>query len=411
LWVCIQEYKKKADEKADRMNQIDGHEIKTDLLSIDDGLSDEERWLRDTVQRFVDARVLPEIGRNFELGIFDRSLIPEMAQLGLFGMQLEGYGCAGAPAVACGIACRELEAGDSSLRSFVSVQGSLVMFPIWKYGSPEQREEWLPSLATGEKIGCFGLTEPDAGSDPSSMRTTARRTGDDWVLNGVKLWITNGSIADIAVIWAQTDDGVRGFLVPTDSPGFSAADIPRKASMRASITSELTLADVRVPESMRLPEAVGLRAALSCLSEARFGIIFGAVGAARACFESACGYSRERTQFGKPIGAFQLTQAKLADMLTLLTNSSLVAMHLGRLKDSQGLSPTQISYGKRHNVAAALEVARTARGILGANGITLDYPPARHMANLESVITYEGTHEVHTLVLGQELTGQSAFGG
>lgn len=385
--------------------------LNVDLLSIEEGLTDEEKLLRDTIRRFVAAKVLPEIASRYELGEFNRSLVPEMAQLGLFGMQLKGYGCAGIHSVAYGLACRELEAGDSSLRSFVSVQGSLVMFPIRQFGSEEQREEWLPGLAAGEIIGCFGLTEPDAGSDPASMRTYAKRSGDDWVLNGVKLWITNGSIADLAVVWAQTEDGVRGFLVPTDSAGFSARDIPRKASMRASITSELTLQDVRVPESMRLPEATGLRAALSCLSEARFGIVFGVVGAARACFEAACEYSRERIQFGKPIGAFQLTQAKLADMLTLLTNSSLIAMHLGRLKDSQGISPAQISYGKRHNVAAALEVARISRGVLGANGITLDYPPARHMANLESVATYEGTHEIHTLILGQELTGQSAFGG
>jgi len=385
--------------------------LNTDFLSIEAGLTDEESLLRDTIRSFVAAKVLPEIAHRYELGQFNQSLITELSQLGLFGMQLQGYGCAGAHSVAYGLACRELEAGDSSLRSFVSVQGSLVMFPIHRFGSEEQREEWLPGLAAGEIIGCFGLTEPDAGSDPAAMRTYAKRSGDDWIINGVKLWITNGSIADLAVIWAQTQDGVRGFLVPTDSAGFSAQDIPRKASMRASVTSELTLRDVRVPESRRLPEATGLRAALSCLSEARFGIIFGVVGAARACFEAACQYSRERQQFGKPIGAFQLTQAKLADMLTLLTNSSLVAMHLGRLKDSQGISPAQISYGKRHNVAAALEVARISRGVLGANGITLDYPCARHMANLESVATYEGTHEIHTLILGQELTGQSAFGG
>lgn len=408
----------------------------SDLLEIDRTLSDEQRLLRDTVRRFVQTKVLPDIGRNFEQARFDRSLIGELAQLGVFGMQLSGYGCAGADAVSYGLACRELEAGDSSLRSFVSVQGSLVMFPIWKYGSPQQREQWLPDLAAGRKIGCFGLTEPDAGSDPSSMRTTAKRVGGkgsggkgsggkgsaakrsgaDWVLNGTKLWITNGTIADVALVWAQTEDetgrgGVRGFLVPTDAPGFSARNIERKLSMRASITSELVLEDVRVPESMRLPEAEGMRAALSCLSEARFGIIFGAVGAARACFEAACEYAGQREQFARPIAAFQLTQAKLADMLTWLTNSSLVAMQLARLKDDGSLTPAQISYGKRHNVAAALEVARTARGVLGANGISLDYPVMRHMANLESVITYEGTHEVHTLVLGQELTGHSAFSG
>ena len=386
-------------------------QIDSDLLGIDATLTDEERTWSDTVRQFVTAKVLPEIGQNFDQGRFDRALVPELAKLGVFGMQLEGYGCAGAAPVAYGLACRELEAGDSSLRSFVSVQGSLAMFAIWRFGSQEQKEEWLPAMAAGEQLGCFGLTEPDAGSDPASMRTFAKRVGDDWVLNGSKLWITNGTIADVAVVWAQTDDGVQGFLVATDAPGFEAHDIPRKASMRASITSGLNFTDVRVPESRRLPQAAGLRGPLSCLSEARFGIVFGAVGAARACLEAAVGYARERVQFGKPIGAFQLTQAKLADMLTLLTNSSLVAMHLGRLKEAQGLSPAQISYGKRHNVAAALEVARTARGVLGANGISLDYPPMRHAANLESVITYEGTHEVHTLVLGQQLTGHSAFGG
>ena len=386
-------------------------QIDTDLLGIDATLTDEERTWSDTVRQFVTAKVLPEIGQNFDQARFDRALVPELAQLGVFGMQIEGYGCSGAAPVAYGLACRELEAGDSSLRSFVSVQGSLAMFAIWRFGSQEQKEEWLPAMAAGEKLGCFGLTEPDAGSDPASMRTFAKRDGDDWVLNGSKLWITNGTIADIAVIWAQTDEGVQGFLVATDAPGFEAHDIPRKASMRASITSGLNFTDVRVPESRRLPQAMGLRAPLSCLSEARFGIVFGAVGAARACLEAAVGYARERVQFGKPIGAFQLTQAKLADMLTLVTNSSLVAMHLGRLKEAEGLSPAQISYGKRHNVAAALEVARTARGVLGANGISLDYPIMRHAANLESVITYEGTHEVHTLVLGQQLTGHSAFSG
>ena len=389
-----------------------------DFLGLDGGLSDEEALLRDTVRGFVEARVLPDIARNFEEGRFDLGLVKEMAKLGLFGMHLEGYGCAGAGPMAYGIACRELEAGDSGLRSFLSVQGSLSMTAIRKFGSEEHCEEFLPAMAAGETLGCFGLTEPDAGSDPASMRTNAKqdggkaggdKAGGDWILNGTKLWITNGSIADVAVIWAMTEDGVRGFLVPTDSEGFEARDIPRKASMRASITSEVTLQDVRVPDAMRLPAAVGLRAPLSCLSEARFGIVFGATGAARACFEAALEYASERKQFGQPISSFQLTQEKLVNMLTLLTNSHLIAAHLAKLKAKGDLSPAQVSYGKRHNVAAALEIARTARSIMGANGISLDYPPARHMANLESVYTYEGTHEIHTLILGQAITGESAF--
>lgn len=380
-----------------------------DFLELESSLSPEEELLRDTVRQFVDTRVLPGIARHYEEGSFNLDLIPEMAKLGLFGMSLQDYGCAGLNAVACGLACRELEAGDSGLRSFISVQGSLSMFAIRAFGSKEQCEQFLPEMAAGRQVGCFGLTEPDAGSDPSSIRTNARRDGDDWVLNGSKLWITNGSIADVAVIWAQTDSGVRGFLVPADTKGFEATKIEQKASMRASITSALSLVDVRVPESLRLPEATSLRAPLSCLTEARFGIVFGAVGAGRACLEAALDYARGREQFGRPIAAFQLTQSKLADMLTLLTNSSLVAMQLAKLKDTTGLQPAQVSYGKRHNVAAALEIARTARSVLGANGISLDYPPARHMANLESVYTYEGTHEVHTLVLGQSLTGSAAF--
>ena len=388
-------------------------ELAQDFFGLDGDLSDEERLLRDTVRGFVEARVLPDIAQNFEEGRFDLGLVKEMAKLGLFGMHLEGYGCAGAGPMAYGIACRELEAGDSGLRSFLSVQGSLSMTAIRKFGSEEHCEEFLPAMAAGETLGCFGLTEPDAGSDPASMRTNAKqdggKVGSDWLLNGTKLWITNGSIADVAVIWAMTEDGVRGFLVPTDAEGFEARDIPRKASMRASITSELTLQDVRVPDGMRLPAAMGLRAPLSCLSEARFGIVFGAAGAARACFEAALEYAGERKQFGQPISSYQLTQEKLVNMLTLLNNSHLIAMQLAKLKAKGDLSPAQVSYGKRHNVAAALEIARTARSIMGANGISLDYPPARHMANLESVYTYEGTHEIHTLILGQAITGQSAF--
>ena len=383
--------------------------VAQDFLGVDVDLSDEDRLLRDTVRAFVESRVLPDIARNFEEAKFDLGLVKEMAGLGLFGMHLEGYGCAGAEPMAYGIVCRELEAGDSGLRSFLSVQGSLSMTAIRMFGSEEHCEEFLPAMVAGEKLGCFGLTEPDAGSDPASMRTTARQSGGDWLLNGTKLWITNGSIADIAVIWAMTEDGVRGFLVPTDSAGFEARDIARKASMRASITSELTLSDVRVPEGMRLPGAVGLRAPLSCLSEARFGIVFGATGAARACLTAALEYANDRKQFAKPISSFQLTQEKLVNMLTLLTNSSLIATQLAKLKARGDLSPAQVSYGKRHNVGAALEIARTARSIMGANGISLDYPPARHMANLESVYTYEGTHEIHTLILGQAITGESAF--
>ena len=383
--------------------------VAQDFLGLDVDLSDEDRLLRDTVRAFVETRVLPDIARNFEEAKFDLGLVKEMAGLGLFGMHLEGYGCAGAEPMAYGIVCRELEAGDSGLRSFLSVQGSLSMTAIRMFGSEEHCEEFLPAMAAGEKLGCFGLTEPDAGSDPASMRTTARQSGGDWLLNGTKLWITNGSIADIAVIWAMTEDGVRGFLVPTDSAGFEARDIARKASMRASITSELTLSDVRVPEGMRLPGAVGLRAPLSCLSEARFGIVFGATGAARACLTAALEYANDRKQFAKPISSFQLTQEKLVNMLTLLTNSSLIATQLAKLKARGDLSPAQVSYGKRHNVGAALEIARTARSIMGANGISFDYPPARHMANLESVYTYEGTHEIHTLILGQAITGESAF--
>ena len=381
----------------------------SDFLNIDSLLSDEERLIRDTVRGFVKDRVLPGIDEWFEEGVFPRELGRDIAELGLFGMHLHGYGCAGANAVSYGLACLELESGDSGFRSFVSVQGSLCMFPIWKFGSEEQKQHWLPRMARGEVIGCFGLTEPDFGSDPGGMRTTARRKGSDWVLNGNKLWITNGGIADIAIVWARTDDGIRGFIVPTDTPGFTAKDIHRKISLRASVTSELVLQDVVVPDDAMLPEARGLRGPLSCLDEARFGIVWGAMGAARACYEAALEYSKTRVQFGKPIASFQLTQRKLVDMLLEISKGTLLALRLGRMKDDGAIASQHISLGKLNNVRAALEIAREARGVLGANGITLEYPVIRHMNNLESVFTYEGTNEIHTLTVGEAITGQAAY--
>ena len=399
-----------ADESEGRHGVGPAATSATDFLAIDSLLSDEQLLLRDTVRRWVDVRILPQIGDWFERGTFPAEAVgPELGALGLLGMHLKGYGCAGAGATDYGLSCMELEAGDSGVRSFMSVQGSLAMFPIRAYGSEEQRRQWLPAMAAGEAIGCFGLTEPDAGSDPAAMRTRARRDGSDWILNGTKMWITNGSIAHVAVVWAQTDDGVRGFVVPTDTPGFTARDIPRKLSLRASVTSELVLEDVRLPAGAELPGVVGMRGPLSCLNEARFGILFGAVGAARACYEAALGYAAERNAFGGPISRFQLTQQKLVEMMIAVQRGTLLALHLGRLRDAGRLSATQISVGKLDNVRMALEVARTARGVLGANGITLEYPVIRHMNNLESVYTYEGTHEIHTLILGQALTGQSAF--
>ncbi|MEU8141179.1 acyl-CoA dehydrogenase family protein [Nonomuraea sp. NPDC048901] len=381
-----------------------------DLLRLDDRLNGEQRLIRDTVRSFVDDRVLPYVGDWFEQGTFPaRELAPALGSLGLLGMHLEGYGCAGTDAISYGVACRELEAGDSGLRSFVSVQGSLAMFPIWRYGSSEQKEQWLPRMAAGEAIGCFGLTEPDHGSDPANMRTYAKRDGSDWILNGSKMWITNGSIADVAVVWAQTDEGIRGFVVPTDTPGFSAPEIHKKLSLRASVTSSLYFDDVRLPASAVLPEVSGLKGPLSCLSEARFGIIWGVVGAARACLEAAVSYAKTRVQFDKPIGAFQLTQEKLAWMYVGTAQAGLTALHLGELKDAGKLEPRQISFGKLANVRAALDIARQARTILGGNGITLEYPVIRHMNNLESVLTYEGTQEIHTLVLGEALTGLPAY--
>jgi glutaryl-CoA dehydrogenase len=381
-----------------------------DFLRIDALLSDEERMIRDTVRAYVREQLLPQVPEWFERGTLpSRETAHGLGSLGLLGMHLEGYGCAGSSAVAYGLACLELEAGDSGLRSLVSVQGSLSMFAIWRYGSEEQKLQWLPRMAAGEAIGCFGLTEPDAGSDPGSMRTRARRDGEDWVLSGTKMWITNGSVADVAVVWARTEEGVRGFLVPAGTPGFTTQDIHQKLSLRASVTSELILDDVRLPAAAQLPEAAGLRAPLSCLSEARFGIVFGAVGAARACYEAALDYSVTREQFGKPIAGFQLTQAKLAQMLLKVNQGTLLALHLGRMKDAGTLQPEHVSFGKLANVNAALEVAREARQVLGANGITLEYPVIRHMNNLESVVTYEGTADIHTLVLGQAITGLAAY--
>jgi glutaryl-CoA dehydrogenase len=394
-----------ATKQADLSIEVDPH----DVLAITSLLSEDELMVRDTVRRFVDDRVLPDIGEWFEAGEFPRELAKEMGGMGLLGMHLDGYGCAGTSAVAYGLACMELEAGDSGFRSFVSVQGSLAMFPIWAFGSDQQKQEWLPSMAAGEAIGCFGLTEPDSGSDPSSMRTNARRDGSDWVLNGTKMWITNGGIADVAVVWASTEDGIRGFVVPTDTRGFSTSEVHRKLSLRASVTSELVLDDVRLPAEAVLPGVRGMRGPLSCLNEARFGILFGATGAARACYEAALAYAKDRVQFDKPIAGFQLTQRKLVEMMVSVNRSSLVALHLGRLKDAGRLAPQQVSFGKLDNVRQALEVAREARSVLGANGITLEYPVIRHMNNLESVYTYERTNEIHTLVLGQAITGIPAF--
>jgi glutaryl-CoA dehydrogenase len=386
-----------------------GGETPHDFLQIDSLLSDEERLIRDTVRGFIGDKVLPNIAEWFEDGIFPKELGKEMGALGLFGMHLDGYGCAGTNAVSYGLACTELEAGDSGIRSFVSVQGSLAMFPIWAFGSEEQKQQWLPGMAAGEIIGCFGLTEADAGSDPSSMKTRARRDGSDWIIDGTKMWITNGGIADVAVVWAQTEDGIRGFIVPTDTPGFSTNTIHHKLSLRASITSELILDGVRLPGGSMLPNVVGLKGPLACLNEARFGILFGAVGAGRASYEAAVAYSKERIQFGRPIASFQLTQRKLTEMMVKVNQSMLLSMHLGRKHDDGTLTSEQISFGKMENVRSGLEVAREARSILGANGITLEYPVIRHMNNLESVITYEGTNEIHTLVLGQAITGIPAF--
>jgi glutaryl-CoA dehydrogenase len=380
-----------------------------DLLRIDDELSDEERLVRDTVRAFAADRIMPHIADWFEAGTLPRELAGELGKLGLLGMHLTGYGCAGMGPIAYGVTCREMEAADSGLRSMVSVQGSLAMFPIWKYGSEEQKQEWLPRMAAGDAIGCFGLTEPDHGSDPSSMATRAKKNGDGWVLSGTKMWITNGSIADIAVVWASTDEGIRGFLVPRGAKGFTARNIHKKLSLRASVTSELHFDDVKLPADAVLPGVTGLKGPLSCLSEARFGIVWGVTGAARSCLEAATEYATTREQFGRKIGGFQLTQAKLAWMLADLQRAQLLALHLGKLKAAGKITPQQVSLGKMSNVRTAIEIARQARTVLGANGVTLEYPVIRHENNLESVLTYEGTEEIHTLALGQALTGISAY--
>lgn len=380
-----------------------------DLVGFDSLLSEEEIALRSTVREFVDATIRPNIAEWYEKAVFPLETVPEMAKLGLLGMHLKGYGCAGRSAVEYGLAGAELEAGDSGLRTFVSVQGSLAMSAIYKWGSEEQKQEWLPRMAAGEAIGCFGLTEPTAGSDPGSMKTFARRDGEDWVISGTKRWIGLATVAKVAVIWAQTDEGIRGFVVPTDTPGFKATPIQPKLSMRASIQCEIELTDVRLPASALLPEAKGLRGPFSCLNEARYGIIWGAMGAARDSFEVALKYSQERMQFDRPLAGYQLTQQKLADMALEIDKGFLLALQIGRLKDAGTLQHHQISVGKLNNCREAIKIAREARTILGGNGITLDYSPLRHANNLESVRTYEGTDEVHALILGQQLTGEAAF--
>jgi len=381
-----------------------------ELIRLDDLLSDEERQIQTVVRKLVDQLVRPNVSLWYDQGHAPiRDLANEFAKIGLLGMHLHGYGCAGASAVAYGLACMELEAADSGVRSLVSVQGSLAMYAIWRYGSQEQKQEWLPRMASGEAIGCFGLTEPDHGSDPGSMATRAVRNGGDWVLRGSKMWITNAPVADVAVIWARTEEGVRGFVVPTDTPGFSAREIKQKLSLRASSTGEITLDDVRLPYSAVLPEVRGLKGPLSCLTEARYGIVWGALGAGRDCLATAISYARDRIQFGRPIASFQLTQAKLADMALEVQKGFLLALHLGRISDRGALTPEMVSAGKLNNVREALKIARECRTILGANGISGEYPVLRHANNLESVLTYEGTSEIHQLVIGQKLTGLSAF--
>ncbi|WP_329226492.1 acyl-CoA dehydrogenase family protein [Streptomyces canus] len=382
-----------------------------DPLGIDDLLEPEDLAIRETVRTWAADRVLPYVADWYERGELPeiRELARELGEIGALGMSLSGYGCAGASAVQYGLACLELEAADSGIRSLVSVQGSLAMYAIHRFGSEDQKQTWLPRMAAGEVIGCFGLTEPDHGSDPGSMRTYAKKDGTDWVLNGRKMWITNGSVAGVAVVWAQTDDAIRGFVVPAGTPGFSAPEIKHKWSLRASVTSELVLDDVRLPADAVLPEVAGLKGPLSCLSHARYGIVWGAMGAARSCFETAVDYAKTREQFGRPIGGFQLTQAKLADMAVELHKGILLAHHLGRRLDAGRLRPEQVSFGKLNNVREAIEICRTSRTILGANGISLEYPVMRHATNLESVLTYEGTVEMHQLVLGKALTGLDAF--
>ena len=381
-----------------------------ELMNIDFILSEEERAIRDVVRDYVDRRIRPEVADWFEAGeIPARELARELGELGVLGMHLEGYGCQGTSAVAYGLACLELEAGDSGIRSLVSVQGSLAMYAIHEFGSEEQKQEWLPRMAAGEAIGCFGLTEADFGSNPSGMRTSAKRDGDDWILDGSKMWITNGNVADVAVVWARTDEGIRGFVVPTDTPGFQANLIHKKMSLRASVTSELVFDRVKLPADAVLPGVASLRGPLSCLNEARFGIVFGTLGAARDCLQTAIDYSMDRVQFDKPIAGYQLTQKKLADMTLEWGKGMLLALHLGRLKDEHKITPEQVSLGKLNNAREALTIARECRSILGGNGVTLEYPIIRHMNNLESVFTYEGTNEMHTLVVGEALTGMAAY--
>jgi glutaryl-CoA dehydrogenase len=397
------------------MSHVETHRLPLDphdFLGIGSLLDDQERLVRSTVREWAAKEVVPHVAEWFEAGTIPaRDLARGMGALGLLGMHLEGYGCAGTSGVEYGLAALELEAADSGIRSFMSVQGSLAMFPIWAYGSEEQKQQWLPSLASGEAIGCFGLTEPDSGSDAANMRTVARQEpSGDWVLNGTKLWITNGTVADVAIVWARADDGtIRGFVVPTDTPGFSANEIHHKVSLRASVTAELVLEDVRLPADAVLPGVASMRGPLSCLSEARFGILFGAMGAARTCYEAALAYATDRHAFGKPLAAFQLTQQRLVEMLVRVERGTLLALHLGRRKDLGQLAPAQVSFGKMDNVRQALWVAREARSLLGANGITLEYPVIRHMVNLESVYTYEGTHEIHQLIVGQAITGEAAY--
>ncbi len=380
-----------------------------DFIGFDALFSEDELAIRDAVREVVRERIIPEVGGWFEKGILPREVFTEFGQLGFLGAHLEGYGCSGVNAVSYGLINQELEYGDSGLRSAMSVQGSLAMYAIYRWGSDEQKERWLPAMAKGELIGCFGLSESDAGSDPGAMRTFARRDGDDWIINGSKMWITNGSIADVAIVWAATDEGIRGFLLEKGMPGFTAPEIHRKMSLRASITSELVFQDVRVPDANRLPEATGLRGPLSCLNEARYGIVWGVMGAARACYDEALSYASERIVFEKPLTSYQLTQQKLAEMVLEISRGSLMALHLGRMKDEGRLRPEHVSLGKMGNARGALDIARSARSILGGNGITLEYPVMRHMCNLETVVTYEGTHEVHTLVVGGAVTGVQAF--
>jgi glutaryl-CoA dehydrogenase len=381
-----------------------------DLIDLDHLLSDEEKQIRGVAREWIQRRVLPEVEDWFEKGEFPaRELAKELGELGFFLMQLDTEWTLGLNSIAYGLVELELEAGDSGLRSFVSVQSALAGYAIYRWGSEEQKAEWLPKMASGEAIACFGLSEPDSGSDPGSMRTSAKKDGDDWILNGTKMWITNGGVSDIAVVWAQTDDGIRGFVVPCDVPGFAANPIHKKLSLRASDTSELVMDGVRLPADAAFPEVRGLKGPLSCLNEARYGIVWGVMGAARSCLETAIEYSKTREQFDRPIGSFQLTQKKLADMALELYKGTLLAYHLGRLKDEKGVRPEQVSVGKLNNTREALKIARTSRAILGANGITLEYPIMRHMTNLESVLTYEGTEEVHTLVVGEQLTGLKAF--